>query len=194
MCIEATPSGQGPVVHAHLPRYCAARGSSSSGVGALGRGAKSSFRLAVQYIRSMIACWANQEFMSDNVNLFAIGLVRAPRVFQSRGPQRDRPPADCSYPGLAWHMAHLTLPVTSGSGKSAAASRDGPSARPVPCPTLRPRPHSSPSLRPSRSLSHSRSTTYASSSLCPPCPLSHLMYKCIAICARFRVLHCAFVR
>ena len=126
MCIEATPSGQGPVVHAHLPRYYVARGSSSSGVGALGRGAKSSFRLAVQYIRSMIACWANQEFMSDNVNLFAIGSVRAPRVFQSRGPQRDRPPADCSYPGLAWHMAHLTLPVTSGSGKSAAASRDGP--------------------------------------------------------------------
>ena len=38
MCIEATPSGQGPVVHAHLPRSCVARGSSSSGVGALGRG------------------------------------------------------------------------------------------------------------------------------------------------------------
>ena len=51
--------------------------------------------------------------------LHAIGLVRTPRVSQSRGPQRDRPPADCSYPGLAWHMgpwsmAHLTyqlLPV-----------------------------------------------------------------------------------
>ena len=36
--------------------------------------------------------------------LHVIGLVRAPLVFQSRGPQRDRPPADCSYPGLAWHM------------------------------------------------------------------------------------------
>ena len=81
----------------------------------------------------MIACWANQEIMSDKVNLYASGLVRALfPVFQSRGPRRDRPPADCSYPGLAWHMgtrsmALLTLPVTSGSGKRfAAASRDGP--------------------------------------------------------------------
>ena len=38
---------------------------------------------------------------------------------------------------------------------------------------LRPRPHSSPSLRPSCSLSRPRSTTHASSSLCPPYPLSH---------------------
>ena len=38
---------------------------------------------------------------------------------------------------------------------------------------LRPRPHSSPSLRPSCSLSCPRSTTHASSSLCPPYPLSH---------------------
>ena len=81
----------------------------------------------------MIACWANQEIMSGKVNLYASGLVRALfPVFQSRGPRRDRPPADCSYPGLAWHMgtrsmALLTLPVTSGSGKRfAAASRDGP--------------------------------------------------------------------
>ena len=82
----------------------------------------------------MIACWANQEIMSGKVNLYASGLVRALfPVFQSRGPRRDRPPADCSYPGLAWHTelgsnaALLTLPVTSGSGKrDAAASRDGP--------------------------------------------------------------------
>ena len=88
----------------------------------------------MQYTPSMIACWANQEIMSDKVNLYASGLVRALfPVFQSRGPRRDRPPADCSYPGLAWHTelgsnaALLTLPVTSGSGKRfAAASRDGP--------------------------------------------------------------------
>ena len=88
----------------------------------------------MQYTPSMIACWANQEIMSGKVNLYASGLVRALfPVFQSRGPRRDRPPADCSYPGLAWHTelgsnaALLTLPVTSGSGKRfAAASRDGP--------------------------------------------------------------------
>ena len=149
--------------------------------------------------------------------LHVIGLVRAPRVSQSRGPQRDRPPADCSYPGLAWHMgtwsmAHLTyqlLPVqarvllrvatvpppapTVGPGPPSTTPflplpppvlflvppsvhdpiPPPPSARPVPCLTLRPRPHSSPSHCPPCSLSHSRSTTYASSSLCPPYPLSH---------------------
>ena len=166
MCIEATPSGQGPLVHAHLPRYYVARGSSSSGVGALGRGAKSSFRLAVQYIRSMIACWANQEFMSDNVNLFACDWVSpsAPCVPEP-GPPKRPPTRRLLLPrtGLAHgNMVHGTfdVPVTSGSGKSAAASRDGPppssdgrswpsvhdpippppSARPVPCPTLGPRP------------------------------------------------------
>ena len=134
----------------------------------------------MQYNPSMIACWANQEIMSDKVNLYASGLVRALfPVFQSRGPRRDRPPADCSYPGLAWHTelgsnaALLTLPVTSGSGKRfAAASRDGPplgsdgrswpSSLPGPClppstapflplppgprPSLLPRPRASPSL------------------------------------------------
>ena len=160
----------------------------------------------MQYNPSMIACWANQEIMSGKVNLYASGLVRALfPVFQSRGPRRDRPPADCSYPGLAWHMgtrsmAHLTLPVTSGSGKRfAAASRDGPplgsdgrswpSSLPGPClppstapflplppgprPSLLPRPRASPSLRPSCSVSHPPSTALASPSLRPSCPVLH---------------------
>ena len=38
MHIEATPSGQGRVVHAHFLRYHVARGSSSGGAGAQGRG------------------------------------------------------------------------------------------------------------------------------------------------------------
>ena len=73
----------------------------------------------------MIACWANQEFVSDKVSLYASGLVRALLpVFQSRGPRRDRPPADCSYPGLAWHTelgsyaALLTLPVSGADAGS----------------------------------------------------------------------------
>ena len=38
MHIEATPSGQGPVVHAHILRYHVARSSSSGGAGAQERG------------------------------------------------------------------------------------------------------------------------------------------------------------
>ena len=38
MHIEATPSGQGPVVRAHLRRYCVASCSSASGAGAQERG------------------------------------------------------------------------------------------------------------------------------------------------------------
>ena len=127
MCIEATPSGQGPLVHAHLPRYYVARSSSSSGVGALGRGAKSSFRLAVQYIRSMIACWANQEFMSDNVNLFACDWVSpsAPCVSEP-GPPKRPPTRRLLLPRTGLAHGTFDVPVTSGSGKSAAASRDGP--------------------------------------------------------------------
>jgi len=43
----------------------------------------------VQYTRSMIACWANQEFMSDKVNLYASGLVRALRSRPSAGAPEE---------------------------------------------------------------------------------------------------------
>ena len=49
----------------------------------------SPFRLAVQYTHSMIACWANQEFMSDKVNLYASGLVRALRSRPSAGAPEE---------------------------------------------------------------------------------------------------------
>ena len=37
----------------------------------------------------MIACWANQEFMSDKVNLYASGLVRALRSRPSAGAPEE---------------------------------------------------------------------------------------------------------
>ena len=52
MHIEATPSGQGRVVHAHVLRYHVARGSSSGGAGAQGRGP----------LESIPPCYAIQSF------------------------------------------------------------------------------------------------------------------------------------
>ena len=52
MHIEATPSGQGPLVRAHLRRYHVARGSSSGGAGAQGRGP----------LESISPCYAVQSF------------------------------------------------------------------------------------------------------------------------------------
>ena len=132
MCIEATPSGQGPLVHAHLPRYCVARSSSSSGVGALGRGPVE-FISPCCAIHSLHDCLLGEsgvhvgqcQPLCNWVSPSALSRVSEP------GPPKRPPTRRLLLPrtGLAHgNMVHGTfdVPVTSGSGKSATASRDGP--------------------------------------------------------------------
>ena len=154
MHIEATPSGQGRVVHAHVLRYHVARGSSSGGAGAQGRGP----------LESIPPCYAVQSFhgcllgesgvhvgqgqpLCKWVSSSALSRVSEPRPPKRPPTRRLLLPRTGLAHGSMVRMAHLTLPVTSGSGKRfAAASRDGPplgsdgrswpSSLPPPCPPL----------------------------------------------------------
>ena len=132
--IETTPSGQGRSVHAHLRRYHVARGSSSGGAGAQGRGP----------LESISPCYAVQSFhdcllgesgdhvgqgqpLCKWVSSSALSRVSEPRPPKRPPTRRLLLPRTGLAHGSMVRMARLTLPVTSGSGKrDAAASRDGP--------------------------------------------------------------------
>ena len=95
--IEATPSGQGPLVRAHFLRYHVARGSSSGGVGAQGRGP----------VESISPCCAIQSFHDCLLGESGVHVGQgqplckwvspsAPFPSQRWGPKRLPPPSRSS--------------------------------------------------------------------------------------------------
>ena len=109
---ETTPSGQGPLVHAHLRRYHVARGSSSGGAGAQGRGPNRVHFALLQTIRfphgSCLADWVRMRRTGVRP-LYAV--CQSERSFSrpSAGARRDCPPRVGPRPGSAWHMGTRSM-------------------------------------------------------------------------------------